>query len=221
MKPSISQWNRWKIEIMFWENNMKLSIRYQKILIYDHFHLNFHKKDCNIEFKSVLHQELSFSYRIISYCIISISNCFLSVSCTDFVISPMPSMERKKISEQSWERANVHSHPWDKEAVGVRCIAGKRNELISATLEIFFWLNATLFICSIWSEFTGLISFAQIIWGLSIKILLFGLMELDLPTPVAGTTVVQYNHPQNMSQVCKVCKVSTIWWNHSIKKSEE
>jgi len=137
MKPSISQWNRWKIEIMFWENDMKLSIRYQKILIYDHFHLNFHKKDWNIEFKSVLHQELSFSYRIISYCIISISNCFLSVSCTDFVISPMPSMERKKISEQSWERANVHSHPWDKEAVGVRCMAGKRNELISATLEIF------------------------------------------------------------------------------------
>jgi hypothetical protein len=75
---------------MFWENNMKLTFQYQKISIYDRFHLNFHKKDLDIEFKLVLFRELSFSYHIISYRILSISNRILSVSCTYFVISSMP-----------------------------------------------------------------------------------------------------------------------------------
>ncbi len=72
MKPSISQWSQWKIEIMFWDTDMKPSISLwnwwkieimpeidyfgimliclyemvtiRKISIYDHLHLNFHKK---------------------------------------------------------------------------------------------------------------------------------------------------------------------------------
>ncbi len=69
MNLSISQWNWWKIEIMFWENSMKPRIRYRKISIYDHFHSNFHiKKDLNIEFKLVLFENVIFiSYRIVSY----------------------------------------------------------------------------------------------------------------------------------------------------------
>ncbi len=48
MKTSISQRNWWKIEIMFWENDMKPCIWYQKISIYDCFHLNFHEKRISI-----------------------------------------------------------------------------------------------------------------------------------------------------------------------------
>jgi hypothetical protein len=72
MKLSISQWNRWKIEIMFWENDMKQSIWYLKISIYDCLYSKFH---LNIQFKSVLFRESSFSYHIVSYRIVSISNC--------------------------------------------------------------------------------------------------------------------------------------------------
>ncbi len=49
----------------------------------------FIKKDLDIEFKSVLFWESSFSYCIISYYIVLILNHILSVACTDFVILPM------------------------------------------------------------------------------------------------------------------------------------
>jgi len=75
MKPSISQWKQWKIKIIFWENDMKQSIQYWKILIYDCFLSIFHKKkDLDNEYKLLLSWELSCSYCILSYHIVSISN---------------------------------------------------------------------------------------------------------------------------------------------------
>ncbi len=64
---------KWKDEIMFREKDMKLSIWYKKILIYDRFHSNFHKKRISISnlnwyfFENCHFHIVSYRYRIISY----------------------------------------------------------------------------------------------------------------------------------------------------------
>ncbi len=58
-----------KSRLCFWKMiDMKLSIQYQKISIYDHFHLNFHKEGSLYWIKSVLFENCHF--HIISYLIV-------------------------------------------------------------------------------------------------------------------------------------------------------
>ncbi len=112
---SISQWNRWKIEIMFWENDTKprisqwnlwkieimSEINYLRIMSICQYEMVaiqksrfmtvfiwiFIKKDFKIEFKMVLFRDSPVLYHIDDT---KISYHILSVSCTKFAILPMP-----------------------------------------------------------------------------------------------------------------------------------